>query len=92
MSRRLKRLRASIDETDDGLVRLLARRRRLVLELAKVKASLGAAIRDPARERALMRRVQRLGAARGLPKAFVAALYGFVLRHSKRAQRHEARQ
>ena len=50
----LDRIRAGIDETDDGIVELLARRRTLVLELAKIKKVLNAPIYDRKREQALV--------------------------------------
>ena len=63
----LARLRGLIDGVDDGLVALLAGRRRLVALAAGLKRQSGLALRDPAREREVRLRARRLGGHFGLP-------------------------
>lgn len=87
--RELSRIRAGIDRTDDGLVRLLGRRRRLALSLARVKKALDLPIYDRRRESALLARVKRLGARHGLDEEFVEVLFRLVVMNSKETQYHE---
>jgi chorismate mutase len=90
LDRELARLRVSIDAADDELVRLLARRRKLVVALARVKRPLGIPIYDRRREAALIERVKKLGADAGVDEEFVEVLFRLVLMNSKEAQYHEA--
>lgn len=86
----LDRIRAGIDEADNGVVELLARRRELVIELAKIKKVLGVPIYDPKREQALVDRVKRLGAARRLNEEFVEVVFRLIVMNSKETQFHES--
>jgi chorismate mutase len=86
----LDRIRTAIDATDNALVGLLVRRRKLVLKLAMIKKPLGIPVHDPKREGALLERLTRLAARGGLEKAFVAKLFKLVMADSKKAQRREA--
>jgi len=85
----LARIRAGIDETDDGVVRLLARRRRLVLELAKIKKELAIPIYDRKREQALIERVKKWGARHELNEEFVEVVFRLIVMNSKETQYHE---
>lgn len=85
----LERIRRGIDRTDDGIVRLLARRRRLALSLARVKRALDIPIFDRRREAALLGRVKRLGVRHGLDEEFVEVLFRLVVMNSKETQYHD---
>ena len=63
----LARVRGAIDLVDDGLVALLAARRRLVRAVAVLKPGAGASTRDPAREQRVRVRAHRLAQRLGLP-------------------------
>lgn len=86
----LKRIRKGIDGVDDGVVRLLGRRRALVLRLAKAKEVLKVPIHDRARELALVERVKRLGKAKRLNPEFVEVVFRLIVMNSKEVQYHEA--
>ena len=70
----LARARGAIDAVDDGLLLLLAARRRLVHAVGWLKPRAGVAMRDPARERAVYRRAQRLAGRLGVPAVTAARL------------------
>lgn len=70
----LAQARHAIDAVDDGLVLLLAARRRLVRAVAWLKPRAGAPGRDPARERAVRARAQVLAARLGVPPATAAGV------------------
>lgn len=89
LAKDLKRIRAGIDRADDGVVELLARRRGLVIELAKIKKVLKAPIYDRKREQALVDRVKRLGARKRLNEEFVEVLFRLIMMNSKEVQYHE---
>jgi chorismate mutase len=89
LAQSLDRIRAGIDAVDDGLVELLARRRKLVLGLAKIKKALDIPIYDAKREKALLVRVSKWGDRHGLDKKFVADVFRRVIANSKRVQRRE---
>jgi len=86
----LDRIRAGIDESDDGIVALLGRRRALVLELAKIKKVLGLPIYDRKREQALIDRVKKAGVKHKLNEEFVEVLFRLIVMNSKEVQYHEA--
>ena len=84
--RELTRIRAGIDQTDDALVALLARRRTLALELAKIKKVVGLPIYDRKREAALLERVKALGARSGVDEEFAEVLFRLIMMNSKEVQ------
>ena len=62
----IDRLRAGIDEVDDAIVALLARRAALVGELWEAKLAAGVGVRDPEREAAVFARLRAAAATAGL--------------------------
>ena len=86
----LDRIRAGIDEVDNGIVTLLARRRELVIELAKIKKTLDVPIYDRNREQALVDRVKKWGAEHKLNEEFVEVVFRLIVMNSKEVQYHES--
>ena len=89
-AKELERIRAGIDEVDNSMVRLLAKRRQLAIELAGVKKVLDIPIYDRRREQALIDRVKRWGTEHGLNEEFVEVLFRLIVMNSKEVQYHEA--
>ena len=85
----LERIRAGIDAADNGIVELLARRRELVVELAKIKKALNIAIYDRKREQALVDRVKKWGVEHELNEEFVEVVFRLIVMNSKEVQYHE---
>ena len=85
----LDRIRAGIDEADNGIVELLARRRKLVIELAKIKKVLRVPVYDRKREQALVDRVKTRGAKKKLNEEFVEVVFRLIMMNSKEVQYHE---
>jgi predicted lipid carrier protein YhbT/chorismate mutase len=75
----LARARGAIDAVDDGLLLLLAARRRLVHAVGWLKPRAGVAMRDPGRERAVYRRAQRLAGRLGVPAVTATRLCDLVI-------------
>ena len=86
----LDKIRTGIDEVDNGIVKLLARRRELVIELAKIKKELDIPIYDRKREQALVDRVKQWGAEHKLNEEFVEVVFRLIVMNSKEVQYHES--
>ena len=83
---KLGALRDRLDEVDQKVVEALAERMKVVAEVASLKSSPQAPLRDMGREEELLARVAQLGRSAGLDGFFVAELYKKVLEHSLRTQ------
>lgn len=86
----LDAIRAGIDAVDDQVVRQLAKRRELVIRLARIKKELDIPIYDRKREEALIARVKSWGVSRKLNGEFVEVLFRLIVMNSKEVQYHEA--
>jgi chorismate mutase len=86
----LDRIRAGIDKADNEIVRQLAARRELVIELAKIKKELDIPIYDRKREQALVDRVKKWGTEHKLNEEFVEVVFRLIIMNSKEVQYHEA--
>lgn len=75
----LSSLRAEIDQIDDQIIDLLARRFAIVREVAHYKQQHGVAVRLPERIEQVKTRCAARGASRGLDPEFVRALYSGLI-------------
>ena len=85
----LETLRAEIDGTDRDILRLCAKRASLGVQIARAKSQSGSAVRDPARERDVLRAAIENGTALGLEPAAVERLYQTLIELSLSGQRAE---
>ncbi len=74
----LDRLRERINHLDEQLVRLLNERAELAIRVGKVKEATGSAVYDPARERAILSRIDTLNAG-PLDKGAIEELFGSIM-------------
>lgn len=81
----IQALRARMDAIDAALVGHITERYALVGEMFRAKARLGVAPIDPAREAEILDRVEREGAARGLPEGLCRAVWEALLSASHAA-------
>ena len=86
----LDAIRAGIDASDNGIIKLLGKRRELVIRLARIKKVLNVPIYDRKREQALVDRVKKLGRKEKLNDEFVEVLFRLIMMNSKETQYHEA--
>jgi chorismate mutase len=89
-TRELDRIREGIDSVDNAIVEQLARRRGLVIELAKIKKELRIPVYDRKREQALIDRVKKWGVEHQLNEEFVEVVFRLIVMNSKEVQYHEA--
>jgi 3-deoxy-7-phosphoheptulonate synthase len=86
----ISRVRRHIDQIDRQIVRLLARRQQLSLEIGRVKQARGLPVHIPGREHELLDIIRDEAAHLGVDTDHVAALFEMVLAESRRLQ-HEMR-
>jgi chorismate mutase / prephenate dehydratase len=78
----LAELRQQLDQTDDEIVRLLARRLETVGLIAKAKAEKSSAIRDPGREREVLARVESLANSLGISGPLLRKIFSEIIDYS----------
>jgi chorismate mutase len=86
MSAEIERLRARIQALDEGAIRLLAERFRMVEELGRLKDCAALPIEDGRREAALREHYLAVAAREGIDPTIVQRIFDAVWRESKRAQ------
>jgi chorismate mutase/prephenate dehydratase len=74
--------RNQLDQYDDELIRLLARRLETVTSIAKAKAGREGVIRDPAREREILARVESLATSLGVSGPLVRRIFSEIISYS----------
>ncbi|NHM27516.1 prephenate dehydratase [Desulfofundulus sp. TPOSR] len=84
----IERLREAIDEVDEQMVEMLARRNALVARIGKLKAGV-CPVRDPHREARVLARVRRLAQLKGVDPAMVEKVYRLIIQHAVRLQREQ---
>ena len=84
--RELDDVRQRLDDLDRQLLGILARRFEAGSEAARLKAQLGMAMHDPAREEQVMEQAAEWARAAGLPEAEVADLFRRLISISLTAQ------
>jgi isochorismate pyruvate lyase len=79
-------LRDEIDRIDRQVVRLLGRRLRSSIDIAKIKAARELAMRSPEREAELIAETRQDAEAVGMDPQYAEELMEVILRHSRAAQ------
>jgi prephenate dehydrogenase len=82
----LRETRELIDELDQDLLTLLARRALLAKRAAKAKAQLGHGVRDPSREARVIEERRRWAVEHDVDPAAVASIFEAILAFSRRVQ------
>jgi chorismate mutase/prephenate dehydrogenase len=82
----VNRMRSHIDLVDREIVRLLARRQEMSLEIGRVKAARGLPVRAPERERELLEIIRQEAEMQGISADHVQALFELVLDESRAIQ------
>lgn len=88
---RLDELRARILELDASLVELVGERRDLVLEVGRLKGSMGMPVLDPAREARVVRRAAGLARDQGVDEEMVRDVIWRIIAAARDAQEERTR-
>jgi 3-deoxy-7-phosphoheptulonate synthase len=72
-------LREQLDEVDSGIVGLIARRGRIIADIARAKEHGGAAVQDPGRERQVLAGVEAVAAELGVSASLVRRIFGELI-------------
>ncbi len=83
----ISRLRSRIDLVDREIVRLLARRQKLALEIGRAKADRGWSVKSPNREAEMLEMVRKEAMLRDLDPDRMESLFNVVLEGSRQAQK-----
>lgn len=82
----LEKLRERIISVDDEIIRLIGERRDLVLEVGRIKESLGLPIMDPAREARVVRRVAERSRALGVDEELTRDVIWRIISSARQVQ------
>lgn len=85
----VNRIRMNIDMLDRDLVRLLARRHRMAMEIGRIKAERGIPVQVPEREEELLRIIREEAELCGLDARQVERIFVLILEQSRDAQHRE---
>jgi chorismate mutase/prephenate dehydrogenase len=83
---RLEELRVRIITVDDEIIQLIGERRDLVLEIGRIKESLGLPILDPAREARVVRRVAERSRALGVDEELTRDVIWRIISSARKTQ------
>ncbi len=82
----LNELRENIDKLDKQLLENLAKRMKIVSNVAKYKKEKGIALKQPERETTLIKRNRTIAKELGLNEDFVESLYRAIINESLRLE------
>ncbi len=85
----VNRLRMNIDQIDRDLVRLLAKRHRMAMQVGRIKAERGMPVQIPEREEELLALIKDEAGNAGLDPDQVARIFVLILQQSRDAQRRK---
>ncbi len=83
---RLEELRERIIAVDDEIIQMIGERRDLVLEVGRIKSSLGLPILDPAREARVVRLVAERSRALGVDEELARDVIRRIISSARQAQ------
>ncbi|MDP3918390.1 MAG: chorismate mutase [Nanoarchaeota archaeon] len=83
----LKKVRENLDNIDQEIVLLLAKRLSLVKELAQYKAENNISMKDPDREKEILLKTSELGEKHNLRKEYVQDIFKRIIEESHNIQK-----
>lgn len=83
----LKQLRKKIDRVDATIIRMLAERRKLARAAGRLKQRLKMVVKDPKRERDMLKHYRAESNRHRLDPVFVHQLFRHIIRYSRKVQK-----
>lgn len=83
---RLDQLRSRIAEVDEKLIQVIGSRKNLVLEIGRVKATLGLPVMDPAQEAAVIRKAAQRARSMGVDEEMTRDVLWRIIAAARSAQ------
>ena len=83
----ITQLRKKIDQVDALIIKKLAERRKISQKIGRLKAKQGIVVKDPGRERAILKYYHSLSKRYRLDPAFVHQLFRSIIRYSRKVQK-----
>ena len=87
LSMNLKTIRSQIDTLDEKLLKILAKREELVVQIAAVKQAKGLPVHDAQREKKLLTAKKKLAKQLGLAPTEIEKIFKLILTSSRKSQR-----
>jgi chorismate mutase len=85
----LKRFRQTIDQTDEGIISLFAKRAQAALEIAKVKKGEGLAVFDEEREDAVLKKIEALAKKNQLDPCVMKQIFVLFMAYCRSIEKDE---
>lgn len=82
----MKEIRNQINQIDDEIIRMLAKRRKLSLEIIKLKDEEKSSIRDREREKELLTNIIKIGEKYGLDSQYISIIFRAIINDSVKIQ------
>ena len=82
----LEELRKDIDNMDNKIVELLAKRKDFIKKISEIKKEIKKPVIDEKREQQVIERIKGKAKASGLDEKFVTSLYNIILENSRNEQ------
>ena len=83
----LKKLRNEIDKIDEEIVKLLAKRSKIAMKIAKYKKEHGLQIYDARREREVIEKVKKLARNNGLDETLLEKVFQSIIIHTRESEK-----
>ena len=87
MIKEIESKRKEIDKITEKIIKLIAERRNIVLEIGRIKKKKGLPILDEKREKQLILRAKNLSKKFKLPPALIEKIMKILIENSRRLQR-----
>lgn len=87
MTKEIKFLRRKIDKITEKIIKLIAERRKIVLEIGKIKKEKGIPILDQKREKELIVKVKNLSKKFKIPPTLIERIMKILIENSRRLQK-----
>lgn len=87
MENKIQKLREKLDKITEDLIDLFAKRKKIVLELAKTKREIKTSIKDKKREKEILETAKKMAREKGLNSILVEKIVKLLIEDAKKIQK-----